>query len=153
MPSRLSTRSARPSSAISRKSSVATFNPRASVASRASSVNLDLPVETPDNALRTQVASVFREAQKNAASHRKLVVTLRKIQEACCYEPTGAQKLGASDFEEDDFSSEFARCVLRVLPVKKTETAGDTVIRFIGLFLRHSIEKGQRAARRDRRGC
>ncbi len=141
MPARASTRSARPSSVISHKSSTTTLNPRASVASRTSSLNLDIPSETPDNALRTQVASVFREAQKNTASHRKLAVNLRKLQEACCYEPITAKKSAVSDFGEDDFNMEVVRCVLRVLPVKKSEPVGDKVIRFIGLFLRNSIEK------------
>ncbi|KLU87892.1 hypothetical protein MAPG_06882 [Magnaporthiopsis poae ATCC 64411] len=138
---RASTRSTRTSSAaVSRKSSNATLNTRTSVASRASIA--DIPDEAPDNALRPQVASVFREAQRTTASHRKLTVTLRKIQEACCYEPTSAAKSSAtSDFDEEDFNTEFARCALRVMPVKKTESAGEKVVRFIALFLQHSIEK------------
>ncbi|KAL8370467.1 hypothetical protein RB595_000710 [Gaeumannomyces hyphopodioides] len=138
---RASTRSTRTSSAaVERKSSSATPNPRTSVASRASIV--DFPDEAPDNALRPQIASVFREAQRTTASHRKLTVTLRKIQEACCYEPTSAKKSSAaSDFDEEDFNTEFSRCVLRVMPVKKTESAGEKVVRFIALFLQHSIEK------------
>lgn len=138
---RASTRSTRTSSAaVSRKSSNATLNTRTSVASRASIA--DIPDEAPDNALRPQVASVFREAQRTTASHRKLTVTLRKIQEACCYEPTSAAKSSAvSDFDEEDFNTEFARCVLRVMPVKRTESAGEKVVRFIALFLQHSIEK------------
>ena len=141
MPGRTSTKSARTSTAVSHKSSVATLNPRASIASRASSAALDIPDETPDNALRTQIASVFREAQRNTASHRKLAVTLRKLQESCCYEPTTDKKSAASDFEEDDFNVEFVRCVLRVMPVKKSEAVGEKAIRFIGLFLRHSVDK------------
>ncbi|KAK3313404.1 condensin subunit Cnd3 [Apodospora peruviana] len=147
MPARTS-RSARTSTAAahSHKSSVGSFNPRASTASRASSsAHLDIPAETPDNALRTQVATVFREAQRTTASHRKLAVTLRKVQEACCYEPTSAKKSAASDFDEDDFNNEFVRCVLRVMPIKKSEGVGEKTIRFIGLFLRHSIEKDNEA--------
>ncbi|KAK0646381.1 nuclear condensing complex subunit [Cercophora newfieldiana] len=143
MPARTSMRSARTSGAVSHKSSVSNFNPRGSTASRASasSANLDIPPETPDNALRTQVSSVFREAQRTTASHRKLAVTLRKAQEACCYEPTSAKKSAAADFEEDDFNTEFLRCVLRVMPVKKSEGVGEKAIRFIGLFLRHAVDK------------
>ena len=144
MPARTS-RSARTSGAVSQKSSVSNFNPRASTASRASSANLDVPTETPDNALRTQVAAVFREAQRTTASHRKLAVTLRKVQEACCYEPTSAKKPAASDFDEDDFNKEFLRCVLRVMPVKKSEGVGEKTIRFIGLFLRHAVDKDNEA--------
>ncbi|KAK0753024.1 nuclear condensing complex subunit [Schizothecium vesticola] len=143
MPARASTRAPRTSAAVSQKSSVSNLNPRGSAASRASaSANVDIPQETPDNALRQQVAAVFREAQRTTASHRKLAVTLRKIQEACCYEPTsGAKRSAASDFEEDDFNVEFVRCILRVMPVKKSEGVGEKTIRFIGLFLRHAVDK------------
>ncbi|KAK1750709.1 condensin subunit-like protein [Echria macrotheca] len=144
MPARTS-RSARTSAAVSHKSSVSNFNPRASTASRASSTaNPDIPQEAPDNALRPHIAGVFREAQRTTASHRKLAVTLRKVQEACCYEPTSKKKSTATavgDFDENDFNVEFLRCVLRVMPVKKSEAVGEKAIRFIGLFLRHAVDK------------
>jgi condensin complex subunit 3 len=88
---------------------------------------------------------VFREAQRTTASHRKLAVTLRKLQEACCYEPTSAKKSAAADFDEDDFNAEFVRCVLRVMPIKKSEGVGEKTIRFIGLFLRHAVDKDNEA--------
>ncbi|OAA55580.1 nuclear condensin complex subunit [Niveomyces insectorum RCEF 264] len=151
MPARTSTRSSRASAAISHKASSTTLNGRASAASRASSVNIDVPAEPEDSALRAQIAPIFREAQKNTASHRKLTVTLRKIQEACCYEPTAVSSNNnnnnkssgnvSTEFHEDDFNTEFVRCVYRTMPVKKSEPVGDKVIRFIGLFLRHAIEK------------
>ncbi|AEO69525.1 condensin subunit-like protein [Thermothielavioides terrestris NRRL 8126] len=146
MPARTSTRSTRSSAGVSHKSSTTSL-PRTSTASRASSTaNVDIPAETPDNALRTQVAAVFREAQRTTASHRKLAVTLRKIQDACCYEPTSTKKPAAgSEFDEDDFNSEFVRCALRVMPIKKSEGVGDKTIRFIGLFLRHAIDKDNEA--------
>jgi condensin complex subunit 3 len=113
-------------------------------------LNVDVPDETPDNTLRPQVATVFREAQRTTASHRKLAVTLRKIQEACCYEPTATKKsataAAVSDFDEDDFNTEFVRCVLRVMPIKKSEGVGEKTIRFIGLFLRHAIDKDNEVA-------
>jgi condensin complex subunit 3 len=86
---------------------------------------------------------MFRDAQRTTASHRKLVINLRKIQEACCYEPTSKKKnkTGAEDFDEEQFTYEFTRCVLRVMPVKKSESVGERTIRFIGLFLRHANEK------------
>ncbi|EFX00217.1 nuclear condensin complex subunit [Grosmannia clavigera kw1407] len=137
MPTRTS-KSGRSSAAVSHKTSMA---------SRASSVtNVDVPPETEDNALRAKVVPIFREAQKNTASHRKLAVTLRKMQEACCYEPTSVSRpsaaaAGSADFHEDDFNAEFVRCVLRVMPVRKAEPVGDKVVRFVGLFLRLAIEK------------
>ncbi|PMD37455.1 condensin subunit Cnd3 [Hyaloscypha variabilis F] len=144
MPGRVSTaRSSRTSAAVSHKSSVQTLNSRASTASRISSPYVEAPEETPENELRTQVSSLFRDAQRTTASHRKLVINLRKIQEACCYEPTSNKKnkTGAEDFDEEQFTYEFTRCVLRVMPVKKSESVGERAIRFIGLFLRHANEK------------
>src|SRR3954469_24430128 len=117
MPGRVSaTRSARTSAAVSHKSSVQTLNSRASTASRVSSPYAEVPDETPENELRTQISSIFRDAQRTTASHRKLVINLRKIQEACCYEPTSSKKnkTGAEDFDEEQFTTEFTRCVLRV---------------------------------------
>lgn len=144
MPARVSTaRSARTSVAVSHKSSVQTLNSRASTASRISSPYLEVPEESEENELRTQVSSIFRDAQRTTASHRKLVINLRKIQEACCYEPTSKKKnkTGAEDFDEEQFTYEFTRCVLRVMPVKKSESVGERSVRFVGLFLRHANEK------------
>lgn len=68
-------------------------------------------------------------------------MTLRKIQEACCYEPRKSKKPEADAFDEDSFNYEFVRCVLRVMPIKKTESVGEKVIRFVGLFLRYANDK------------
>lgn len=119
---------------------------RASTASRQPSVNVDIPEEIPENELRTQVAAVFREAQRNTATHRKSAVTLRKLQEACCYEPTTAKKTAAADFDENDFNNEFIRCVLRIMPVKKSESVGEKTIRFVGVFMRHATDKDNELA-------
>ncbi|PTB66567.1 ARM repeat-containing protein [Trichoderma citrinoviride] len=97
--------------------------------------------DTPDNALRTQVCAIFRDAQRTTATHRKLAVNLRKIQEACCYEPINPKKPAADEFDEKAFNDEFVRCVLRIMPVKKAESVGEKLIRFIGLFLRHASDK------------
>ncbi|KAH8781393.1 nuclear condensing complex subunit [Diaporthe sp. PMI_573] len=140
MPPRTSTRSARAST----RSSAANSTARASRASSAAAV--DVPEESPDNELRTQVAAVFREAQRNTATHRKSAVTLRKLQEACCYEPTSAKKATAGDFDEGDFNTELIRCVLRVMPVRKSEAVGERTIRFVGVFMRHSIDKDNELA-------
>ncbi|KAI0195892.1 ARM repeat-containing protein [Astrocystis sublimbata] len=128
MPARVSSRGTRSSGAASK---------------RGSSSNPDIPQESPDNELRKQVGAVFRDAQKTTATHRKLAVNLRKLHEACCYEPTvpNKQSSATDDFDESDFNTEFARCVLRVMPVKKSEGVGDRVIRFVGLFLRHANDK------------
>ncbi|KAI4868491.1 condensin subunit Cnd3 [Hypoxylon rubiginosum] len=141
MPARVGTRSTRTSAAVSHKASNATLNSRASAASRVSSSNIDIPEEAPDSDLRRQVCAIFGDAQKTTATHRKLVVNLRKVHEACCYEPTRPNKSAPTDFHETDFNNEFTRCVLRVMPVKKSEGVGEKTIRFIGLFLRHANDK------------
>jgi condensin complex subunit 3 len=94
---------------------------------------------------------VFSDAQKTTATQRKLVVTLRKIQEACCFEPPVNPKKGKKgqeeeheDFDEDEFNHEVVRTVLRVMNVKKSEPAGDRVIRFLCAFLKHANEKDQK---------
>ena len=70
------------------------------------------------------------------------MISLRKIHEACCYEPSKIRKKASDDFDEDDFNSEFARCVTRLMVVKKSEEVGDRLVRFLGLFLRHASDNG-----------
>lgn len=67
------------------------------------------------------------------------MVGLRKIQEACCYEQ--AKNQGRDDFEENDFNVEVARCVIRLMGVKKSESVGDRIVRYLGIFLRHASDK------------
>ena len=88
------------------------------------------------------MCAIFADAQRTTAGHRKLVVNLRKIQEACCYEPAQRSKNGWDGFGEDDFNVELARCVIRLMGVRKSEGVGDRIVRFLGLFLQHASEKG-----------
>ena len=54
------------------------------------------------------------------------MVNLRKIQEACCFEPPDTGKKGGNknkgeeqeDFDEEEFNAEVVRCVLRIMCVK-----------------------------------
>lgn len=142
MPGKAASRRTRTSSSGARKSSTAEPSSRKSATSRVPAPAVEIPEESPDNELRSQISSIFRDSQRNTASHRKLVVNLRKIQEACCYEPTSKKnKTGAEDYDEEEFTYEFTRCVLRVMPIKKSESVGEKAIRFIGLFLRYANEK------------
>lgn len=142
MPGRVSTRTST-ASRLSHKASTQTLASRKSTASSSIAVP-----EGPTSTLRTQICNVFNDAQKSAAGHRKLVVGLRKIQEACCYEPTRPGKLGRQEFNEDDFNVEIARCVIRLMGVKRSEAVGDRIIRFLGFFLCHASEKGQETSLR-----
>jgi condensin complex subunit 3 len=143
MPGRTAARSARPSTA-STKSSAPSFDSRVSTASRISTAVPKLPEDGPSTQLRIEICTTFADSQKSTSGHRKLVVRLRKIQEACCYFPQSTLKkkspLGGS-FEEADFNTEVERCVLRVMGVRKAEAAGDRIIRFLGLFLKSASEK------------
>ncbi|KAF5663683.1 condensin complex subunit 3 [Fusarium heterosporum] len=98
-------------------------------------------VDTPDNALRSKICAIFRDAQRTTATHRKLVVNLRKIQESCAYEPTNPDESHANDFDENAFNHEFIRCVSKIMPIKKSESVGEKSIRFTGLFLQHASGK------------
>lgn len=99
--------------------------------------------ESACTVLRKQICSVFADTQKTTAGHRKLVVNLRKIQEKCCYESSQTKDGKSTDeFNEEEFNAEIARCVLRILMIKKSESAGERTIKFLGQFLKHASDKG-----------
>lgn len=100
--------------------------------------------ESEATTLRNRICSVFADAQRSNSTQRKLAVTLRKIQEACCYEEDKPSKrvFGDEEYDESDFNEEVGRCVLRVLGIKKSEGVGDRLVRFLGVFLRMAGERG-----------
>ncbi|KAK8229188.1 nuclear condensing complex subunit [Phyllosticta capitalensis] len=116
---------------------------RAAPRARASANAVDIPDEGDATTLREQICKIFGEAQRTTATARKLAVQLRKIQEACAYEPVNSKKQQAldEDFDVDDFNNEVSRCLLRVLPVKKSEPVGDRIIKFVGIFLKYAKER------------
>ncbi len=111
--------------------------------SRGSSPTSRIPDEGPSNSLRTKICAILADVQRSTTGHRKLVVGLRKIQEACCYEPANQkQNTSQDEFDENEFNEEIARCVLRMLTVKKSEAIGDRIVRFLGMFLKHATDLG-----------
>ena len=70
---------------------------------------------------------------------------MKKIQEECVYDPPvkSMNVDSREQFIEDDFNFEFTRCMIRLMGVKKTETVGDRLVRFISLYLSHANEKGK----------
>jgi len=136
MPGKASTRTST-ASRISHKASTQTLASRKST----TSPTVVIPEETPSSALRSRICTVFSDAQKTTAGHRKLIVSLRKIQEACVYQPSRPSEKTREEFDEDDFNVEIARCVIRLVGVKKSEGVGDRLVRFLGFFLRHASEK------------
>lgn len=154
MPGRVSARS---TSAPTRRSSA---QPSAS-GGRAASVTPSFvipeepaPPETSPN-LRRDICVIFADAQRSTTGHRKLVVRLRKLQEICCGISTKKTKKDGKGPEvqeelllpseetipEKEFNVEVGRCLLRILPIKKTEPVGDRILRFVGTFLSHATEK------------
>ena len=102
------------------------------------------PEESAPSALRTQVCNIFSGAQHSTTGHRKLVTSLRKLQETATHESPETQTKHSElhQDEQNDFNTEFTNCTMRLLGVKKSEPVGDKTVRFIGLFLRHACEKG-----------
>ena len=144
MPGRTSTRSVRSSGAApTRKSSTTTLK-----SARTSAYAVEVPDEGPETSLRTQISQIFSDAQNTTATQRKLQINLRKLQERCCFEPQDVKKKKKAQqdeqFDEEDFNNEVTRCVVRILGVKKGESVGDRIIRFLGLFLKHASDKGRR---------
>ncbi|KAJ5641921.1 hypothetical protein N7490_005921 [Penicillium lividum] len=109
-----------------------------------------LPEASPN--LRRDVCAIFADAQRSTTGHRKLVVRLRKLQEICSG-IARKNKKGKDQEEEEivlpeeetlpekEFNVEVGRCMLRILPIKKSEPVGDRIIRFMDTFLAHASEK------------
>lgn len=154
MPARVSARS---NSATTRKSSA---QPSGRAGSIAPSVVPEEPAPpTTSPSLRRDVCTIFADSQRSTTVHRKLVVRLRKIQETCCGIAAKKGKTGKKGPDgqnepeeyilpeeqteaEKEFNIEISRCILRLVPIKKSEPVGDRVIRFFGLFVAHASEKG-----------
>ncbi|CAK1366470.1 Condensin complex subunit 3 [Cercospora beticola] len=140
-----------------RVASASTRTSRRTVATKASTRSArnsspppDIPDEGEDSSLRRAICTVFADSQKSTAAHRKAIISLRKVQEACCYEPVSNKKgKQHDDFDEDDFNREVVRCVIRILPVKKSEPVGDRVVRFLGTFLNVAAGKDNEIAQAD----
>lgn len=156
MPGRVGARS---SSATTRKADKSSAS-NARAASVTPSVRIPeepaLPSSSPN--LRRDVCTLFADAQRSTTGHRKLIVRLRKLQEICCGITPKVKKdnkkeknsqvqekevliPGEETVAEKEFNVEIGRCMLRVLPVKKSEPVGDRIVRFLGSFLTHASEK------------
>ncbi|RKF59134.1 Condensin complex subunit 3 [Erysiphe neolycopersici] len=148
MPTRISKSRSQNFKSVSNKASIPALNSRVSTASK---IPLQLLEESPGSGLRAQITAIFSDAQRNLVGHRKLVIKIRRIQEACCYEVENGKKdfYQAEGFDEEQFKNEFVRCILRILPVKKIESVGDRVIRFVGLFLRLAHENDSKIERQN----
>ncbi|KAF3897349.1 Subunit of condensin complex [Trichophyton interdigitale] len=108
---------------------------------------------TTSASLRSNVVEIFADAQRAITGHRKLAIKLRKIQEVCCglrVAKVDGKKgsrlseipdLAGGGLPEKELNIEICRCLIRVVPVKKTEGAADRVIKFLGTFLKAATDK------------
>ncbi|KAJ5381974.1 uncharacterized protein N7496_004402 [Penicillium cataractarum] len=149
MPGRVAARS---TSAATRRSSAQPSTGRAPSVTPSFAIPEEpaLPSSSPN--LRRDVCAIFADAQRSTTGHRKLMVRLRKLQEICCgiYQKN---KKGTDREQEEivipeeatvaekEFNVEVGRCVLRILPIKKSEPVGDRVLRFLDTFIAHAYEK------------
>ena len=122
------------------------ITPQTSVTCSTESPTSHLPTsEGAPNQLRHVISNLFSDAQKAVAGHRKLVVGLRKVQEACVYETPAGDKSGTlrDAFDEEDFNFEFSRCVLRLMSIRRAEVVGDRLVKFVATFLKRASDKGR----------
>ncbi|OOQ88988.1 nuclear condensin complex subunit 3 [Penicillium brasilianum] len=149
MPGRVAARS---TSAATRRSSAQPSTGRAPSVTPSFAIPEEpaLPSSSPN--LRRDVCAIFADAQRSTTGHRKLMVRLRKLQEICCgiYQKN---KKGTDREQEEilipeeatvaekEFNVEIGRCVLRILPIKKSEPVGDRILRFLDTFIAHAYEK------------
>lgn len=92
--------------------------------------------------LPTALPPIFEQVQHTTANHRKNVVALRKIQEACATvtekTPKGTKLVG-----EKAFNTLFMEMVNRVLPIKKGVSVADRVVKFIATYVSYATEQGE----------
>ncbi|KAF2743206.1 hypothetical protein M011DRAFT_451690 [Sporormia fimetaria CBS 119925] len=117
-----------------------TSNRKLAVRGRNAATAVEPPDEGPETLLRREICKIFSDSAKSIATHRKLGVHLRKIQEMCCWEQQNPKReyINFMEFTADEFEREVGRCIKRVLPVKKGEAAVDRIIRFLGEFLQRA---------------
>ncbi|KAJ5621063.1 hypothetical protein N7510_005047 [Penicillium lagena] len=148
-------RVARSTSAATRRSSAQpSASGRAPSVTPSAAIPDEPAIPTSSATLRRDVCSIFADAQRSTTGHRKLMVRLRKLQEISCGIPHHKNNKKGQSQEQDEapspseetlaekeFNVEVGRCMLRILPIKKTEPVGDRILRFMGTFLVHASEK------------
>jgi len=86
------------------------------------------------------VFKIFQQAQASVASHKKNVVQLHKLHTQAAQDvestPKGVRLVG-----EKSFNKAFEDAVYKVLPLKKGTTVADRIVKFVGLFVKFTVEK------------
>jgi len=101
-----------------------------------------MPARLPANEdVDEEIIAIFQQAQANGASHRKNVVQLHKLfVHAAQQSPSSARV-----FNEKAFNTLFEGMVHKVLPLKKGTTVADRIVKFVGLFVKFTVEKGNQS--------
>ncbi|KAJ5134778.1 hypothetical protein N7526_006143 [Penicillium atrosanguineum] len=148
MPGRVAARS---TSATTRRSSAQPSAGRAPSVTPSFTIPEEAALPTASPNIRRDVCAIFADAQRATTGHRKLVVRLRKLQEISS--GIVRKKKGKDQDQEEielpeeetvpetEFNVEVGRCMLRILPIKKSEPVGDRIVRFLDTFLPHAFEK------------
>ncbi|KAK4686707.1 condensin complex subunit 3, partial [Tremellales sp. Uapishka_1] len=101
-----------------------------------------LSVSYLTDTLPTLLPPIFEQVQHTIANHRKNIVSLRKIHEACSsiveVSSTRSKLVG-----EKAFNVLFIDMVNRVLPLKKGVVQADKVVKFISSYVAYSTEQGE----------
>ncbi len=78
-----------------------------------------------------EIPSIFQDAQRSLATHRKNAAALRKIIQRNC----------KNEENEQLFIKEFFRNLNKILVIKKGQIAADRSLKFIVEFIKLSIKK------------
>jgi condensin complex subunit 3 len=148
MPGRVAARS---TSATTRRSSAQPSAARAPSVTPSFAIPEEAALPTASPNLRRDVCAIFTDAQRATTGHRKLVVRLRKLQEISSgivrkkrgkdQEQEEIELPEEESVPEKEFNVEVGRCMLRILPIKKSEPVGDRIVRFMDTFIPHAFEK------------
>lgn len=104
------------------------------------SVLATMPARLPANEdVEDEIIAIFQQAQSNSASHKKNVVQLHKLF-------LQAQQQSGRAFNEKSFNKLLEGMIYKVLPLKKGTTVADRIVKFIGHFVKFTVEKGTRPA-------
>jgi condensin complex subunit 3 len=95
---------------------------------------------TTSEDIREGVIGIFHQAQTNVASHKKNVVQLLKLQGQAA-QRVAVTTNGSSLTGEKEFNTIFQDIIYKILPLKRGITVGDRIVKFVGAFVRHLMEK------------
>lgn len=88
-----------------------------------------------------RIPLIFDQAQFSTANHHKNCVALHKIQKSLSCFTQGARDGKLQHLGERLFVTAFLNMINRFLVIKKGSAPADRVVKFVGLYVRVSIDK------------